>query len=233
MRKCFKCQQEKDESEFYTGCAYCKPCDNEYRRKYHESNAERIRDRKMQVWRKKHSRSCKECGATFIGKGVKREFCSTLCKLLGSVTKKNGCWEWAGDIHPNGYAYTTMYETNKKEHVHRISYRIFKGEIPEGLYVCHKCDNRKCISPDHLFVGTAKDNMQDAKSKGRLEHIKLMQPKGEKKGSSKLKEYQVREIRKMILEGVRLAVIARKFSVSWTTVESIKKNKTWRHVLLE
>lgn len=187
----------------------------------------------MEIWRKKNGRSCRECGKSFVGKGVKREFCSTICKLLGTIDKKNGCWEWKGDLHPNGYAYTTNYETNKKEHVHRVSYRIFKGEIPEGLYVCHRCDNKKCIAPDHLFVGTAKDNMQDAKQKGRLEHIKLMQPKGEKNASSKLKEIEVREIKKLISEGVKRSTISRKFNVSWTVIDSIKRNKTWRHVLLE
>jgi len=53
-----------------------------------------------------------------------------------------------------------------------VSYRIFKGDIPKGLYVCHACDNPRCINPDHLWVGTAKENMQDAKRKGRLFHQK-------------------------------------------------------------
>lgn len=233
MRKCFRCQETKENSEFYSGCAYCKICDGEYRKKRREMHRERRRNQRMDIWRRRNGRICKECGTSFVGKGLKREFCSTLCKLLGSIEKKNGCWEWQGDIQPNGYAYTTNHETNKKDYVHRVSYKVFNGEIPEGIYVCHKCDNRKCIAPAHLWLGTAKDNSQDAKNKGRLEHVKLMQPKGEKNGSSKLKEVQVKEIKKLISNGEKIAMIARKFNISWSVIDSIKKNKTWRHVLLE
>lgn len=86
------------------------------------------------------------------------------------VDKKNGCWNWKGDLQPNGYGITTCHETYKRSQAHRISYKVFKGEIPKGMYVCHHCDNPKCINPDHLWVGTAKENMQDAKKKGRLKN---------------------------------------------------------------
>jgi hypothetical protein len=233
MKVCTKCKVERTIDNSWKGTTYCKKCYGEWKKQWKDKNKEHVRERRMVSYRKNKGRFCKECGNSFVGKGVKREFCSTLCKLLGSVVKKNGCWEWQDAIGPFGYAETTCYETNKREHAHRVSYRIFKGEIPDGLYVCHHCDNRKCIAPDHLFIGTAKENMQDALKKGRLEHVKLMMPKGEKNGSSKLKEFEVKEIKKLILEGEKIAVIARKFNVSWTAVDSIKKNKTWRHVLLE
>ena len=230
MKICAKCKVEKTLENYWTGTAYCKICYNEWKRENRLKNLDRIRSRRKELWKEKNCRFCKECGASFVGKGLKREFCSTRCRLLGSIVKKNGCWEWKGSLHPNGYAYATNYETNKREHVHRISYRIFKGEIPIGLYVCHHCDNRKCIAPDHLFIGTAKENMQDAKAKGRLEHIKLLQSKGEKNGSSKLKESEVREIKKLISNGEKVAVISRKYKVSWSTINSIKRNETWGHI---
>lgn len=78
---------------------------------------------------------------------------------------ENGCWIWQGSISPNGYGTTT--HKNKRISSHRLSYLTFKGEIPKGLFVCHSCDIKACINPDHLFVGTGKDNMQDMLKKGR------------------------------------------------------------------
>ena len=173
MKTCFKCKKEKEENEYWNGCAYCIQCDKDYRKEWRQKNKETYAERRKQLWRRKYNRVCKKCGNEFVGKGLVREYCSTKCKLQHCVIKKrNGCWEWKGKLHPEGYGYTTKYETQKRAHVHRISYEIFKGEIPKGLYVCHACDNRKCINPDHLWVGTAKENMQDAKRKGRLRHQK-------------------------------------------------------------
>jgi len=114
---------------------------------------------------------------------------------------------------------------------HRISWMVHKGEIPEGLYICHHCDNRRCIAPDHLFLGTAKENMQDAAKKGRLEHVKLFAPKGEKNHNSKLDDDKVRSIRKEIQEGIRCTVIARKYGVGSSLIYQIRDGKSWKHLL--
>jgi len=174
VKKCFRCSLEKNLSEFWKGCSYCIPCDKDYRKEWREKYKNEYAERRKILWKRRKSRECKKCGETFVGKGLIREFCSTKCKLLGTIKKLKikKCWEWQGDLHPNGYGYTTRYEDRKRKHVHRISYEMFKGEIPQGLYVCHSCDNRKCINPDHLWVGTAKENMQDAKRKGRLRNKK-------------------------------------------------------------
>ena len=86
------------------------------------------------------------------------------------INQKNGCWEWLGAKYSNGYGAITITVDGKPRAklTHRISYEVFCGPIPEGLCVLHKCDNPKCINPAHLFVGTYKDNMQDAKAKGRV-----------------------------------------------------------------
>ena len=75
------------------------------------------------------------------------------------------CWEFTGALR-NGYG--AIKHKGKIFGAHRLSYELKKGLIPDGVLVCHKCDNRKCVNPEHLFLGTYKDNMQDCKNKGRL-----------------------------------------------------------------
>ena len=92
-------------------------------------------------------------------------------KLLEFVNKRikkapNGCWEWTGSVNDKGYG--LIYVEGKSKRAHRITYQLFKSEIPKGLFICHHCDNPGCVNPEHLFVGTQKDNMQDCIRKGRF-----------------------------------------------------------------
>ena len=92
------------------------------------------------------------------------------------VNPNTGCWEWQGSKR-SGYGHTIIGSrkdgTRQSIKAHRLAYMLWKGEIPEGYCVCHKCDNPSCINPDHLFVWTRKDNAEDRDKKGRHDHIKL------------------------------------------------------------
>jgi hypothetical protein len=91
------------------------------------------------------------------------------------VRKTDGCWEWEGNIHSKGYGRMEFnlkrVEVGKEKIIrvraHRLSWQLNVGEIPNGIGVLHKCDNRKCVRPEHLFLGTDKDNYEDAIAKGR------------------------------------------------------------------
>lgn len=140
-----------------------------------------------------------------------------------------GCWLWAGTRSPSGYG--RVMHKGKNSAAHRVSYLLHHGPIPEGLFICHRCDTPACVNPDHLFAGTHMQNMEDAIRKGRLKSYFKPgfddYPRGEKHGSAKLTAEKVRQIRQRT-EIAR--IVAADFGVHHTTVVKIRSGQIWRTV---
>ncbi len=141
--------------------------------------------------------------------------------MIGRFEEKfergRGCWEWEGATAWSGYGLVCRPGGKLHWRAHRVAWTIYNGDIdPEELLVCHDCDNPPCVRPDHLFLGTHKDNMMDAAVKGRL--------------YTKLTPDQVREIRALCAQGIGRNEIARTYGVSGTLIRYIKEKVWWQHV---
>ena len=135
---------------------------------------------------------------------------------LISALPYDGCWIWTGKDNGKGYGY--ICTEGKVQYVHRLSWELYRGSIPKGYCVCHKCDVPSCINPDHLFVGTKGDNNRDMQRKGRHN--------GERAGS-KLTTAQVLEIRELISEGMAQRPIAKRYGVTQKAVSLINTKENW------
>lgn len=142
-----------------------------------------------------------------------------------TVDPVTGCWNWQRAVGGHGYGQLSV--DGKQTLAHRHSYERAKGPVPPGLYVCHSCDNRRCVNPAHLWPGTCKDNHQDALRKGRG---RRGINRGEDSGMARFTEDQVREIRASVAAGAKQIDWARKHDVHKTTIQYICKRKTWKHV---
>lgn len=132
-----------------------------------------------------------------------------------------GCWLWAALCAPDGYG--RMNVSDMSTAAHRYSWLLHHGAIPPTAKVCHRCDIRACVNPDHLFIGTQAENMADMVRKGRS-------LAGERHNKARLTDGQVRRIRALRADGALLAEIADRFGVALGTIGMITAGKTWRHV---
>jgi hypothetical protein len=130
------------------------------------------------------------------------------------------CWLWRGTT-TEGYG--RFYFNNRAFVAHRISYQIAYGDIAPGLLVCHKCDNRPCVNPYHLFVGSPRQNSMDMVSKNR-------QTWGERNPSAKLTTEQVLEIRNLNKDTINKSAVARQYGISRKMLRNILSHVNWRHL---
>lgn len=139
---------------------------------------------------------------------------------------ESGCWIWSGCKAGKGYGILKIPKTRKQIYAHRLSYLIHRGEIQEGEYVLHRCDNPACVNPAHLFLGSAKDNAQDMAAKGR--HLF-----GERNKNPEqiLTSRDVVKIKKLLaMNSFSQKEIGRMFCVAQITISRIHRGLRWKHI---
>lgn len=186
---------------------------------------------------------CARCSVPIFPKAreLKRgrgKFCSHKCvvatprtsiesRFWEKVVKTDSCWLWVGAKSQAQYGQILgeTYTGRRKRNVlaHRASYIMHFGPIPAGIFVCHACDTKLCVRPNHLFLGTRKDNAQDAAAK-------LLLPYGEKVHNVRLTESQVLAIRSARKMGVPERTIAAEYGISRGAIGHITHRRTWKHL---
>ena len=132
----------------------------------------------------------------------------------------SGCWLWATGLDSKGYGRFGSGSKKTMRLSHRMAYEHFVGSIPVGLFVCHKCDVRSCVNPDHMFLGNHQDNMTDRNKKAR-------QARGTKQHIAKINEDIVRYIRSSPKNGTELAD---EVGINQSSVSAVRTRRTWKHV---
>jgi hypothetical protein len=172
---------------------------------------------------------------------------STVSRFWGYVSKPDdpsACWPWQGRRDHTGYgrfSYTTQVRKKSSTAAHRYSYFLANGFIPDGMHICHSCDNRQCVNPAHLWPGTDLDNSRDKHKKGRgnnpsgLRNARYTRPdrtpRGETHPHAKLTNATVIQIRKRYTEdNITFAQIAREFGILPWHASRITQGKAWAHV---
>lgn len=150
----------------------CKKCRSKEVARYNTGNEKRKKYMRVYARRKGIVKEypCEYCD-NLCYKKYKRAFCSDKCRFLSYVTKTKTCWLWTGAKIRRGYG-RLCFKGCKTCAAHRVAHILFIGEIPAGMLVCHSCDNPSCVNPEHLWIGTHRDNFNDMIKKGRHRHQK-------------------------------------------------------------
>ena len=143
-------------------------------------------------------------------------------RFWSKVDKSGDCWEWTASTW-NGYGRFKVGDNMFS--AHRLAYSFVYGPIPDGMYVCHHCDNPCCVKPNHLFLGTNSDNQLDSAAKGRKPDRR-----GQKHPLSRLVENDVHEIRRLCSLGVKQKLIGKMWKISQQHVSEIVNQIKWGHI---
>jgi hypothetical protein len=182
--------------------------------------------RTTRVWR-----TCERCSKRFTAKpsDIKSRgarFCSSDCwnktqaqpltpRFWSKVQKSRACWNWSGTLDKDGYG-VIQGENRRQVRAQRLSYELNIGPIPSGKHVLHRCDNRACVNPKHLFLGTNLENIADKVKKQRQ--------------SAKLTPEKVRRIKRMLKSSISVSSIAVQMGVTIGAIYPIAKGKTWKYI---
>lgn len=205
MQVCIDCKTTTKKLR-YPGLGICSLC---YRKRWNKAHPEevRARDRRRYLRRREKNPPIRPV--------------PTEKKFWARVKKSDGCWEWTGPFRGH-YGYLTTFPGRILISAHRLSWKIAfpQKKIPSGFFICHRCDNPKCVRPDHLFLGTPADNSADRDRKLRLVY-------GSRQHKAKLTDEQVREIRK---RGGDIHTLSKDFGVSPSNICGILRRRYWKHV---
>lgn len=150
-------------------------------------------------------------------------------RFWSKVAKSDGCWLWTGAIGRKGYGKFGIWGRKQGwEGAHRASWRLHYGDVPDGVFVCHRCDVPSCVRPDHLFLGTDADNVRDMHGKGRWSPN--VSRAGAANNSAVLTDEDVNRVRLLFAQGMSRAGLARTFGIGWSTVDDVVQRRTWRHL---
>jgi len=141
-----------------------------------------------------------------------------VAKFFESVDRSADCWLWTGKTDDDGYG--VFYKDGGDFRAHRVAYEVGHGSAPGDKCVCHRCDNPRCVRPEHLFLGTSPDNTADRNAKGR-------QAKGERVRFAKLTEADVLAIR---ASNERQVDLAARFGVGQPAISAVRLRQTWKHL---
>lgn len=140
-----------------------------------------------------------------------------LSRYWSKINKTDTCWNWIGSTTKNGYGVIRIGHS-LDVYAHRMAWELHNGAIPTGMHVCHHCDNRRCVNPDHLFIGTQHDNMRDMANKGRNSPNRLYT------------ESTVRAAVDRYISGVSSADVSQEFGVSRVQLRKWVKGEQWSHL---
>ena len=178
------------------------------------------------------TKNCDYCQSSYVPTNPSNKHCSLICAFWANVDKQSEteCWPWKGRPTKVG-GYGVLLRTHKLIRAHRLSWEIHYGPIPagngyHGICVCHECDNPICVNPDHLFLGSQQQNIDDMVNKERRKGHYI----GEKNPSAHLTEKQVINIREEISNGATYRYLAEKYNVGQSTIGRIKKGTHWKHI---